>query len=173
MSKAYPNHKWVAFTSKMGRTEAGVYERFVHIVGDAAYVLPKSDGNVADILPAANVFEKKADALAYMAGTGVEKWVVDAGGRGEPVTLFWGRVRYFMTKRWGHYDRCHSAVRISDGKVFQGHNLRTFDRKKDAEKAHAATWKDRHANLAHDLKEKIDEMAAMLECRPRSRKAKR
>jgi len=175
VSKHYPNHKYVAYTSKMGRTEPGVYERFVDVVGDTAYIRPLMDGSKADILPAANVFEKKDDAVAYMAGTGVKKWIVDTGGwhRGIVVLPFRGRVSYAVTLRHGHYDYVNMAVRDSDGKVFSGRDIKTFDTHKAAEKLHAEIWKERMKELAKEYKEKTEQLVEMIQNKPRSRKKAR
>ena len=170
MSKDYPKFKWCVYTDKVGRTEVGVYERYVDIVDDAAYVLPKADGIIADIIPAANVFEKKTDALAYMAGTGVERWVVSSGGYGDVATLFRGRVKFFMTKKHGHMSHAQAAVRLSDGKAFDGHNLRTFDTCREAEKYHAKVWKQNYGYAMKDLKQQQERVDAMLDAKPRSRK---
>ncbi len=172
MSKAYPNHKYVAYTSKMGRTEAGVYERYVDIVGDCAYIRPLMDGSKADILPAANVFEKQDDALAYMAGGGVKKWIVDTGRwRDGVVTLpFQGRVAYCTVLRHGRYDFVNSAVRDSDGKVFSGRDVKTFDTHKDAEKFHARVWKERMKEVLEEYQKKHAQLVEMRANKPRSRK---
>lgn len=177
MSKAYPFHKWVAYTEKLNRTEIGVYERYAEIVGDHAYVRPDSQGSKADIVPAANVFETKDEALAYLAGTGVKKWVVFSGDwrDKEPCLLpFQGLVTYCMTQRHGKFNRISATVRISDGKVFSSYNeLEVFNTKKEAEKYHTEVWRRRIKRVKEAFSEGHALLNAMYANAPRTRKKAR
>jgi hypothetical protein len=173
MSKSYPNHKWVVYTSRLNRTDIGVYERFTEIVGDHAYVRRDSQGSNADILPTGNVFETKDEAIGYLAGKGVKRWVVSTGDwSSTPCVLpFLGLVTFGLTQRHGRFDRIVTAVRLSDGKAFSGdRDLATFDTKKAAEKYHATIWRRRIIEIKKGYAEKHALLNGMYENAPRSRK---
>lgn len=178
MSKEYPKHKWVAYTEKLGRTEVGVYERKVEIIDGSAYVLPKSDGNVADILPKANVFETQEEAIRFLSGDGVPRWIIYSGRSygsnrdPEECCMFQGNVKYYTQRKYGEFHQAKSAVRISDGKVFSSSNIQAFDTRRECEAIYRKIWSSRMADLTKEKSEIDEKMKFLLSNKPRSGKKK-
>jgi hypothetical protein len=178
--KAKPNHgdptRFVVYTSQVGRTPAGIVRAYVSVVGRDAFVRKREDAVQADVLPAANVFDTRESAEAYLAGDGVRRWVVGTvpkHGTDIPVMLEAKVVFYPYVGRYQTESRA-AVKRLSDGKAVEFYSRRDlsfFETKKGAEAAYAKLWRGRHEHAVKGLEEHEARVAAYEKCRPRTRKA--
>lgn len=96
----FPDHRYVVYPSRKGKTEAGVHIRRVTLSGKFAFVHPIDNEISADILPTMNVFRSKKAAEEFYVQDGALRWVVSKQNGGAPL-IFQARVKTVVTKRSG------------------------------------------------------------------------
>lgn len=173
--------KFVVYTCKKGKTERGIYQRYVAIARNRAFVWRDRDAQTADILPRENVFNTYEDAARYMAelkeGGGVERWVTFLD-RNDVPELFKARVIYHaVEEQWGRrgWSWSMSIIRIDNNEVIGVHMRNRYGyevhkTRKEAEKFYRDAWNSRKSELAHLLGELSEQEKKLLAGKPRSGK---
>ena len=141
--KETSKQKWVAYKTKVNRTKPGVYKRHVTIGGEQAFVHPEGDAKVADILPAPAVFETKEEAIKYLNGDGLLRWVVVSHGRKNVPEMFQAYITFGYGYRYGRSQHSVTyATRADNGKLVQDLWYASVCKtKKEAESKYRQAWR--------------------------------
>lgn len=166
--REHPRQSYCVYQAKIGRTEQGIYQRLVTIVGDRAFVHSER-GEHADILPAQNIFKTSEEAKRYLAtGEGKKQWIVHEEGQRDKLEMFHGFVCFYHHNMSYQGHRVMSIVR-PDGTVLNGqYGAKVYSRRADAEKDYTARWKAQFKHAADQLKEAMDKLAELEKSKPRS-----
>lgn len=170
--KDYPDHYYVVYHKKVGRTEPGVHCCRVSFDGNVAFVHPPESRSTADMVSKASVFKDKDDAHRCYAGAegGAWKWVLWHEYK-ETVEIFRARVRSQLQKRHGGWTDYVTSIVKEDGTVITGrYDTKVFDTEKEAFEHLAFNLKNTLKSALEDLHQADARVAALDKLEARMRK---